>query len=316
MKSIKTLVLTALLVASYSSVSAQLEWVQFEGELPANTVVGGVETHRELPICRCKYKGARHPGKVVEKACNFGYGGLEKAITKFEVLVNKGIVELNWLKVDQELPENAVRAGKENGETLYVGRAFHEGGTHPGKIFKVGDKYICNIGYAGKEITYTVFEVLVQHRPGKNHKKLRRDSSLCLDKSFTPIVVSNLGSISKGQQIDEGFSLVSNNLRYQTRVTDDGRLVVEKILEHGLCDEGKIVIAKTKEIWSNTTTKGDPAKDYFLKFQEDGNLCIYSKQDGFVWCSMSNEKEGHHFEITNVGHIEVVNNFGAEIWPD
>jgi len=111
-------------------------------------------------------------------------------------------------------------------------------------------------------------------------------------------------------------SLVSPNFKYQTRVTDDGRLVVEEILEHALCDQGNLIIFKAKEIWAHTTQKGDPAKDYFMKFQNDGNLCIYSEQSGFVWCSMSNGKDGHHFEITNVGHIEVVNSHGGEIWPD
>jgi|TARA_R110000737_G_scaffold352876_1_gene400797 hypothetical protein len=83
-----------------------------------------------------------------------------------------------------------------------------------------------------------------------------------------------------------------------------------------LCDDGKILVFKTNEIWSNTTEGSDSKLDYYLKFQEDGNLCIYSQQNGFVWCSMSNSLNGHYLEITNIGHLEVANDHGGEVWPD
>ena len=317
MKIIKSLVLTSILILSFSSAFAQLKWVSFEGDVPSNAVVGGVENHENLAVCRCNYKGAMHPGKVVGKACNIGYGGIEKVMTDFDILINMGIVELDWIKTDGSLPAHAIQAGKENGKPLYIGRAFHKGGTHPGKVFKVGDNYICNIGYGGKEITYTTFEVLVENHPHKAAKSLGYDKRCAAkDKKGSSIVARYISAISKNKQINEGTSLISSNLKYQTRVTDDGRLVIEEILDHGLCEDGRILVFKTVEIWSNTTEKQDPAKDYYLKFQEDGNLCIYSTQDGFVWCSMSNGKDGHHFEITNIGHIEIVNSHGGEVWPD
>jgi len=99
-------------------------------------------------------------------------------------------------------------------------------------------------------------------------------------------------------------------------VTDDGRLIVEEILEHAFCDDGRILIFQTNEVWSNTPEGLDPSLDYYLKFQNDGNLCIYSEQKGFVWCSMCHNKDGHHLELTNIGHLEVVNSHGVEIWPD
>jgi len=175
MKIVKYLVLTSMLVLFSSALYAQLDWVKFNGEVPNNAVVGGVESHRELPICRCEFNGAMHPGKVVEKACNIGYGGAEKAIRSFEVLVNNGLIELSWIKSKGELPDHAIKAGREGNLDLYVGRAFHKGGTHPGKIFKVGDKYICNIGYGGKELTFTTFEFLVEHKLHPNAEILDHD---------------------------------------------------------------------------------------------------------------------------------------------
>ena len=55
------------------------------------------------------------------------------------------------------MPKGAVVGGKEPGRTLFVCRAPHNGGIHPGKV--VAGK--CNIGYGGKEIVSTKFQVMV-----------------------------------------------------------------------------------------------------------------------------------------------------------
>lgn len=257
-----------------------------------------------------------HPGKVVGNTCNIGYGGTEKIVETFEVLVNNGGVDLDWQKTDGALPDHAVQAGEENGLALYVGRAYHENGTHPGKVFNAGSNHICNIGYGGKEVTYETFEVLVENKH-QNSGQILSDATRCPRDSMEAVfTVAYIGTMSKNKKMSEGSSLVSNNMQYQTRVTDDGRLVVEEILGHGFCEDGNIYVFDTKEVWSNTAEKGDANLDYYLQFQEDGNLCIYSEQNGFVWCSMSNGFESHHFELTNIGHIEVVNDHGGEVWPD
>ncbi|MGK0316464.1 MAG: hypothetical protein ACI86M_002699 [Saprospiraceae bacterium] len=49
--------------------------------------------------------------------------------------------------------------------------------------------------------------------------------------------------MTKDNQVGEGHSLVSTNIKYQTRVMDDGRLV-EKILDRALCDDGRILILR------------------------------------------------------------------------
>jgi hypothetical protein len=294
-------------------VFGELQWVRFEGKLPQNAVIGGLETNRALAVCRAVYQGGTHPGKVVGETCNIGYGGAEKSIQDFEVLVNSGSVELDWIKTDGEMPENAIEAGGENGLSIYIGRSFHENGTHPGKVFKAGGNYICNIGWGGKEITHNTFEILVENPPHASSKPLAHNERCSGDDGVT---VGYISTMAKDRQINEGSSLVSSNFKYQTRVTDDGRLVVEEILDHGLCNDGRLLVFEAEELWSHTPDGGDANLDYFLKFQEDGNLCIYSEQNGFVWCSMSNDREGDHFEITNIGHIEIVNSHGGEVWPD
>ncbi len=317
MKIIKLFLLSSILLLSFGSVFSQLEWVPFEGKIPTEAVIGGIENNNTLPVCRCDYNGAMHPGKVVANKCNIGYGGVEKAIASFEVLVNRGIIELHWQKSEGSLPSQAVQAGTERGLPLYVGRAFHKGNTHPGKVFKSGsdNKYICNLGYGGKEIVNTTFEVLVQSDSNTTAKHQNHDNRCKEAVNKNVITAGFIGMMKKNTQINEGQSLVSSNLKYGARVTDDGRLIVEEILDHAFCDDGRILVFKGKEVWANTTEGQDPNLDYFLKFQEDGNLCIYSEQKGFVWCSMCNDKDGHHLELTGLGYLEVVNGHGFEIWP-
>lgn len=316
MKVLKILLLATIMLFFSDSISAQIEWVAHQGELPSNAVIGGVETLRSLAVCRANHRGAMHSGKVVANACNIGWGGKELILEDYEILINKGVVELDWLKTDGALPDHAIQAGKERGGPIYVGRAHYEGGTHPGKVFKVGGNYICNISWGGKELTLNTFEVLVENHSDKTGKRIRHSKQCNMKMQKSTCVGNYIGSMGKDSQIDEGNSLVSTNIKYQTRVTDDGRLVVEEILDRALCDDGRILVFRTNEIWSNTTEGGDPKLDYFLKFQEDGNLCIYSKQNGFVWCSMTSTLNGDRLEITNIGHLEVVNDHGGEVWPD
>lgn len=316
-KIVKLFGLATLLMLLASTTMAQLDWVPFKGEIPSNAVIGGSEKHQSLAVCRYEYQGAKHPGKVIGKNCNIGYGGVEKYSSTFEILINKGTVHLDWEKTNGPLPANAIQGGTENGKPLYIGRAPYAKGMHPGKVFNAGRNHICNIGYGGKEITMNEFEVLVEHKDNSNFEKLGHDARCIGDKEVIA-EATFIGTINKDEdrKIGQGQSLISRNLQYQCRVTTDGRMVVEQITEKALCKDGRILVFAAKEVWANTTDKGDASKDYYFKFQKDGNLCVYSGQSDFVWCSMSNAKDGHHLELTNIGHLEVVNNHGAEIWPD
>lgn len=62
----------------------------------------------------------------------------------------------------QPVPRDAVRGGRERQDTLYVCRAAYQGGLHPGKL--LAGK--CLIGYGGKEVGLSRYEVLVGAREG------------------------------------------------------------------------------------------------------------------------------------------------------
>jgi hypothetical protein len=156
--------LTALLVAVLVSPTpgttqaaslGDVKWAASTGRLPANAFIGGSEGSRKLAVCRAAYKDGTHPGKVVEGKCNIGWGGKEIVIGKFEVMTAKG-VKLAWVKGPSA--KGMIIGGSETGRTLPVCRAAYKGGTHPGKV--VAGK--CNIGWGGKEIVLSTFEVLVQ----------------------------------------------------------------------------------------------------------------------------------------------------------
>ncbi|EJD41659.1 hypothetical protein AURDEDRAFT_169317 [Auricularia subglabra TFB-10046 SS5] len=60
------------------------------------------------------------------------------------------------------IPQGAIKGGEERGETLYIGRAYYEGGIQVGKAARhFGDRGACHIGYGGDEIKLSTYEILV-----------------------------------------------------------------------------------------------------------------------------------------------------------
>lgn len=141
-----------------------LQWVAYNGAMPANAVSGGFENGSDLIVCRAFYNGANHPGKVVGTACNIGWGGKEIVSPKFEVLLNDGQIPLQWVTYAGAIPKNAVLAGTDVGKSYYVGQFTRtDGSIHAGKVFGPPGKHIFNYGYGGKEITELKgFRILVQ----------------------------------------------------------------------------------------------------------------------------------------------------------
>jgi hypothetical protein len=69
---------------------SRLAWVAAaNGQIPKNAVPGGQESGRSLAICRAQYGKGVHPGKVVGRNCDFGWGGREMLSPNYEVLVTK-----------------------------------------------------------------------------------------------------------------------------------------------------------------------------------------------------------------------------------
>ena len=148
-------VVSSLSVAGVAFGSATVEWLSKnrQNEYP---LVGGYEPGRALVVCRASHEGGVHPGKVVNNRCNFGYGGQEITSNNYRVLRIRGFY--NWVPATGgQVPPGAVVGGQEPGRQLYICRAMHAGGLHPGKI--VGNS--CNFSYGGTELTRTQYEVLV-----------------------------------------------------------------------------------------------------------------------------------------------------------
>lgn len=145
-----------------------LQWVASRGSVPAGAVIGGRERSpttgdmRDLPVCRARYAGTTHPGKVVAGRCNISYGRDEHEIASFEVLVaDAGALSWERHRGGSTNAELGVVAGQERRDDqhegrLYVCRAEHRGGTHPGKLV-IND---CMFGYGGKEIQAGSYEIL------------------------------------------------------------------------------------------------------------------------------------------------------------
>ena len=128
--------------------------------MPAEVAIGGSEPGRRLPICRASHEGGRHPGKLVDGRCNFGYGGKEIVATSYQLLVDHGLS--SWVPAPGGVaPVDAFIGGKEPGRDLPICRASHQGGTHPGKV--VARR--CNIGWGGQEVALESFRVLVMRKP-------------------------------------------------------------------------------------------------------------------------------------------------------
>jgi hypothetical protein len=69
-----------------------------------------------------------------------------------------------WVEArNGEIPEGALQGGQEAGGPLYVCRAYHGGGLHPGRIRP--DFTGCHIGWGGYEVVIPVYEVLVAPAP-------------------------------------------------------------------------------------------------------------------------------------------------------
>lgn len=149
---------TALTILEPGSGGAELRWVKAShGSVPAKAVIAGSEPGRRLPVCRANYRGGQHPGKVVARNCNFGYGGKEILMSSYEVLVlDSG--RLTWKSgTNGRRPPGAFKAGQEPGRDLYFCRATYKGGTHPGKIVAKN----CKFGWGGDEILKSSYQVLV-----------------------------------------------------------------------------------------------------------------------------------------------------------
>lgn len=211
----------ALLLVLPAETKAQLSWRAFSGRIPDNAVIGGNENGVNLQVCRCQYKSATHPGRVVGSSCHIGWGGTEIAVERnFDVLVNDG-VSINWEPVTGgNIPTNAFAGGQENGQTLYVGKALGAGGNvYPGKILTSAGSTICNYASQGQEIVAkTNFYVLTtgKAKPVNNtneQPKPANNTTNIAPKPYTPDTKFYYNIESKavvGQVLDVAYASTEN----------------------------------------------------------------------------------------------------------
>ncbi|XP_014275592.1 C3 and PZP-like alpha-2-macroglobulin domain-containing protein 8 isoform X2 [Halyomorpha halys] len=130
------------------------------GAIPPNAVQGGFDNEQQY-IGRAMLNGGLLPGKVVpsHKVCYVPWGGSEHGVSEYEVLCDCGGT---WIQTTSgNVPPTAIPGGKtEDGETLYIGRAEHNGVMAAGKVQK--SHGVCYIPYAGQEIGKTDYEILVE----------------------------------------------------------------------------------------------------------------------------------------------------------
>jgi Protein of unknown function (DUF3421) len=137
-------------------------WIPFDGtKFPNNVVEGGREDNQKLYIGRSHHMGSMTPGKVSadQPNCVIPWGTISNEKEDFEMLVSSG--ETNWVAArDGRVPQNALQAGhSEQGETLFIGRVFHNGSMIVGKVQP--SHRGCYIPVDDKELHSRVYEVLV-----------------------------------------------------------------------------------------------------------------------------------------------------------
>lgn len=137
-----------------------LRWVRVHGgAIPTDAVVGGQSLGRDLYICRARFRGGVHVGKVLSGRCNIGWGGKEERLAEFEVLVGQ-VGGARWVDPYRRGLYQPVLGGHDPTGQLYICRAYYRNGTHIGKA--IGGR--CLIGWGGREVAVSDYQILVAPR--------------------------------------------------------------------------------------------------------------------------------------------------------
>jgi hypothetical protein len=87
------------------------------------------------------------------------------------------------------------------------------------------------------------------------------------------------------------------------------------------CGTGSLVAAPTSasalalgKSLKETERLYSPDKSHYLVMQSDGNLCIYTSSDRFVWCSMVTTGVGCRLDMQTDGHLVVYDRNNKAVW--
>lgn len=95
---------------------------------------------------------------------------------------------------------------------------------------------------------------------------------------------SEKSTMSQGDRIYTGQVLSSDNGNYFALMTDDGRFTMNKVTSHEFCAGGIKVYITYDEVWSADTGGRTAGDGGYVELQEDGHLCMYTKDAGYIWC--------------------------------
>ena len=147
-------------------------WVSSSnGSVMLSKMIQGGQNRNNIPLflCRAKFNGGIHPGKInlkKHKGCHIAWGGIEYEISnptnwEYAISAANSLANQRWqTRSGGAIPSSAVKTGQEaNGVFLYTCRAKFNSGIHPGKIHSEFGG--CNIPYGGREHTIFEYDVLV-----------------------------------------------------------------------------------------------------------------------------------------------------------
>ncbi|KAI5639725.1 farnesoic acid 0-methyl transferase domain-containing protein [Phthorimaea operculella] len=143
----------------------KLQWVRTTNHvIPEGALIAGFEkyngTDEVVYVIRGEHRGSLTPGKLLRSGAQISWGGAAHRKNDYTVLCG---FDCTWMPTHGDrIPIGAVEGGYSENvhETLYVGRASHEGHLIPGKAQP--SHKVCYIPYDGKEIAKKNYEILVE----------------------------------------------------------------------------------------------------------------------------------------------------------
>ena len=157
---------------------------------PANALAPGSEAGKPLHLCRARYSGGVHPGKLVSDKCNIAFGNTEIEVAPYELLYRPGANTPRPAAAPAAAPPppTRVRAGTfgfwqvwsrqkridswagavgrdRDGMPLFACRFVHQGGVHPGRVRPdYANDNRCYSSYGGQAIGSDNYELFYFER--------------------------------------------------------------------------------------------------------------------------------------------------------
>ncbi|MFK8005998.1 MAG: CAP domain-containing protein [Saprospiraceae bacterium] len=174
-----------------------------------------------------------------------------------------------------------------------------------------------------KTFLFSLVFTLIFFLTFSNQKLIAQNFSNCVGSSSTQ---KYTGSMRPSDQLLEGQNLTSANGKFHLRVTAQGELVIEEILETQTCEicNERIVMRAGRQIWKAPSGGGlkNPPRISVFDINTDCNICFVSKLNQ-QWCA-TNGNDGNQnligqcdkLILTNDGRLVLINEYRQEIWSN